>query len=446
MQSDRPVIQDNDRISSSDSTAPAAAEVLIPECERLLTKLRGLRVSHSDEVDEQKILACETQLKKVIEQFYHPDLIISQRVALALCVLDILEEQPELYSSDTSQVALFKKNVTGFLQTVCNVNEILPGMRAQLKKLLQIDPYYLPNHLPPFLAPPCEGQSRKEYLHKRIQDFLVARQNGLVLTLVEGQLWSEAISKEALTFFRSGKQESWSTRKLSDVEQSLFDTYEYLHNELNEESTRELDEVQYLDVRARDALRIFIANGRLNRVVFHPDNRSQPFEIQAASTQELISHDKKGMACFVMNCRGEMYISSHVENKFHHSSFMSGGDLIFSGEIRINGNGQVEEITAYSGHYQPDIKAMYRCYAMLKHRGLDLSHCIFSLLDNKAMAREFQKRCMLDRGFEAKVKANDPSVGPILTSITNKSMKRLTESDLLAAMKVSSKVQRSQMS
>lgn len=407
---------------------------LFPRCRKELTDLQVIKtgkISDSGQLAED----CESYLKTIIKMIYLPGQPVCQRVALALCVLDILEEQPDIYSASAHEVKTFQENLLCFLRTVCNKESISGIMREDLKLRLQVDPYYLPNHLPPHLSPPEPGQSHKAYLHKRFNEHLLARKSGLLLKLVDTQLWQEAIPKEALTFFRSGKHQEWSTRELSDAEQSLFDTYDYMLKEMDEEFTSKLDKVQYLDAGSRDEYRVFVAGGCVQKIVFHPENQDHPFKMLPASTKDFSSHDKPGMACFVINSRGELYIASHAEDEFHHSSFMAGGDLIFSGEIRINDRGQVEGITAYSGHYQPDIKAMYRCYQLLKQRGLDLSQCTFSLMDREAMMKEFRRHCFLDRNFERKVNENDPGVTSILTDITNKSMKVLTETDLLTQAK-----------
>ena len=59
-----------------------------------------------------------------------------------------------------------------------------------------------------------------------------------------------------------------------------------------------------------------------------------------------------GFGIYVMGRDGKFYSNSHKIGLFHHSSFLSGGDVAGAGEMKVTG-GNLEWITNKSGHYFP---------------------------------------------------------------------------------------------
>ena len=404
--------------------------IMIPQCKAYLEALVALQTKNvTNEMESSEFYL--DYLKRVIDKFKDKNLITSERVALALCILDIVDVLPELYAEDIKK---FRSNVEAYLSVVLNVKTLDMNVREAVKASIKIDPNYLPDQLPNYLSNPDPKSNRQAFLKRRIAEHLMARIKGNVLKLEEQQLWSEAIAKEGLTFFRSGKAKALNSKnEISDYDASLLGTYEsLLEDTLNDkEAIAALDKVHYLNERERDAYRVFIHHGQFKVVSFDETNDSQPIKSFPANTADFLSHEKDGYACFVINGRGEMFMGNHIEDVFNHGSFMSGGDVLFAGEIKINAQGEIVEITAYSGHYQPDVKAMYRLYEYLTARGVDLSHCTFSLLNKENARTAFKKACDKDPTLYSKVVANDPSVLPITTKCTNDSMDRLSVTELL---------------
>jgi len=79
-----------------------------------------------------------------------------------------------------------------------------------------------------------------------------------------------------------------------------------------------------------------------------------------------------GWAIFVMSPDGELYASEHKVGRFHHSSFLAGGDAAAAGEIKVVA-GKVRGLTNKSGHYAPSYQHTGQVLAELRDLGQDLS-------------------------------------------------------------------------
>lgn len=66
---------------------------------------------------------------------------------------------------------------------------------------------------------------------------------------------------------------------------------------------------------------------------------------------------------FVVDENG-MYAAPHVSKKFHHSSFLAGSKVLFSGMIKIE-KGKVRTLNNWSGHYRTPLSAMVSVVDML---------------------------------------------------------------------------------
>jgi hypothetical protein len=65
----------------------------------------------------------------------------------------------------------------------------------------------------------------------------------------------------------------------------------------------------------------------------------------------------KGVAMVVVR-ESDMFIHSHVKDRFHHSSIFAGEPVHFAGEIKVS-QGRIEWISNKSGHYQPGLAETY---------------------------------------------------------------------------------------
>ncbi len=75
-----------------------------------------------------------------------------------------------------------------------------------------------------------------------------------------------------------------------------------------------------------------------------------------------------GFGAFVVATDGTLYAHEHQENQFHHSSFLSGGQVLAAGMIRAEG-GAIKDITPKSGHYKPRLKDFRRLVSLLERKG-----------------------------------------------------------------------------
>jgi hypothetical protein len=72
-----------------------------------------------------------------------------------------------------------------------------------------------------------------------------------------------------------------------------------------------------------------------------------------------------GFAIWVMNKRGRMFVGNHVSGEFHHSSFLSGADVMCGGEIQAI-KGKIKLLSGKSGHYKPSIEHLIWALEVLK--------------------------------------------------------------------------------
>jgi hypothetical protein len=77
-------------------------------------------------------------------------------------------------------------------------------------------------------------------------------------------------------------------------------------------------------------------------------------------------------AIFVMSKDGQLYAGSHKVGLFHHSSFLSGGEVAGAGEMKASG-GRITALTNKSGHYKPTGAEMMQVFAELQSRGVNLA-------------------------------------------------------------------------
>jgi hypothetical protein len=77
-----------------------------------------------------------------------------------------------------------------------------------------------------------------------------------------------------------------------------------------------------------------------------------------------------GTAIFVMDGDGNVYASTDFEiSKFHHSSFLAGGDVASAGHMTVH-DGQLQLITNQSGHYKPSSTLNEQVIKVLNHYGI----------------------------------------------------------------------------
>jgi hypothetical protein len=121
--------------------------------------------------------------------------------------------------------------------------------------------------------------------------------------------------------------------------------------------------LRYLSNSARASYRVEFVQGKL---VW----RGAPFD-----TSGMESHwSSEGRAIFVMDQHGRFYaaeqnLSRWEDERFHHSSFLSGAPVHGAGEMQV-AEGRLEVLTAQSGHYKPTVKEMLQTMRQLAVEGV----------------------------------------------------------------------------
>lgn len=121
--------------------------------------------------------------------------------------------------------------------------------------------------------------------------------------------------------------------------------------------------VRYLTPEALERRRLVVHDGRLH------DMSGKPFD-----TEDAHSHwaPGGGRAIFVMDRYGNLYAEkAHVVGEFHHSSFLSGGQVTGAGDIEVK-NGVLTAISRHSGHYMPKPEDLDRVINVLRRAGVDV--------------------------------------------------------------------------
>lgn len=132
-------------------------------------------------------------------------------------------------------------------------------------------------------------------------------------------------------------------------------------------------QVKYLSKEERVAYQVNFKSGRDGEICFSQNNH--PF-----CTKEHVSHGSKGKAIFVVDANGQLYSGTQVYNRFHHSSFLSGGAVMGAGELLTDDEGHLIEISNNSGHYQPGPKEMVNILKLFDSNGVDLSRVTLKLV------------------------------------------------------------------
>ncbi|WP_446226554.1 hypothetical protein ACTWPB_17770 [Nocardia sp. IBHARD005] len=121
--------------------------------------------------------------------------------------------------------------------------------------------------------------------------------------------------------------------------------------------------VSYLDEIARRRLRLHVIDGRIY------DADGNLFDTSSGTT----AWGGAGRAIFVMDEHGNLYASNyHERGLFHHSSFLSGGNVAAAGELIVI-NGEIQMVTDSSGHYQPSRGHTMQAINQLRNMGIPIT-------------------------------------------------------------------------
>jgi hypothetical protein len=125
---------------------------------------------------------------------------------------------------------------------------------------------------------------------------------------------------------------------------------------------KEASKVAYLN---EDERKGYILNGGGTMTQGEDD---EPFDTSSMFSK----HSGKGFGIYVMAQDGTLYADQHKVGLFHHSSFLSGGDVAGAGEIKVIG-GKVQCVTNKTGHYRAGDPELWQVLDELKSRGVNLA-------------------------------------------------------------------------
>jgi hypothetical protein len=123
------------------------------------------------------------------------------------------------------------------------------------------------------------------------------------------------------------------------------------------------DGVRYLTPDEAEGYRVFVRDGLLYQT------NGELLDTTDASSL----HSGDGVAIFVMDPQGNLYVSTeHEVGAFHHSSFLAGQPVAGAGEIVVE-DGRIVGMSDASGHYRPPPQFLQQVLDQLQIQGLDIS-------------------------------------------------------------------------
>lgn len=139
--------------------------------------------------------------------------------------------------------------------------------------------------------------------------------------------------------------------------------------ELQNKDDLEKVKVSYYDEAERKKHLIEIKDGKLvqNGVPFNTSG----YKAFYSSTD---------FAIFVMAPDDSIYAAQYSYGKIHHSSFLSGSSVKFSGELKTDEQGNIVQITNKSGHYWPGEDNLLLFLEVLCQKGVNLSQTQLKVL------------------------------------------------------------------
>ena len=132
--------------------------------------------------------------------------------------------------------------------------------------------------------------------------------------------------------------------------------------------------VRYLTHKEQQAHLLHICDGLLCDVQGLPLNSKftgpkEPLKVFPKFLEDR-SAESQGYAIYVMDAKGQIYVSFEAKpKKFHHSSLLAGQAVAAAGEVIIF-QGQLYAINNQSGHYQPPPIVIKRVLSVLKAGGV----------------------------------------------------------------------------
>ena len=135
--------------------------------------------------------------------------------------------------------------------------------------------------------------------------------------------------------------------------------------------------VLYLNAEQRESYRVYFCKELLC------DQKEQPLNPEHLGPKSLIkpfsntdqqkqTNLQRGLAIYVMNAKGEIWLSfDSKDHYFHHSTLLAGQPIAAAGEMIIF-QGKLYAINNQSGHYQPPPIVLKRVLSVLENKGVSI--------------------------------------------------------------------------
>ena len=185
------------------------------------------------------------------------------------------------------------------------------------------------------------------------------------------ETWPNYLPNTTLEHIRPFKAEQTREEK---IQQRLADHFKAVNKQLLDVNAQDkvhdkLARVKMLSPLEKEAYRIMPSSGKLWQLK-QPEDKHTPLSIDPFDTSDMNAHNnKQGYAIFIVSPQGEIFSGSSEMDKFHHSSFQSGGFVSYGGTLQVN-EGKLDYIDDYSGHYTPKVTQFFNVLKELKSRGL----------------------------------------------------------------------------
>ena len=121
-----------------------------------------------------------------------------------------------------------------------------------------------------------------------------------------------------------------------------------------------------------------------------------------------------GWAAFVMAPDGKIFAAEHRIQRFHHSSFMAGGDVAAAGEMSVI-NGQLKGISNKTGHYWAGEAHVANVLKELSEMGVNLSGVEVWLMSGGRLEKQDEDASTWLQNFLSSTGGNVPSTAPLVT-------------------------------
>lgn len=272
------------------------------------------------------------KLRSLVEEFQSPKKILANRLDVAYAIYQecnkLLKDLSQI-ENEYKEIISVKENALQFLKIILNVNHdhLIEPLMKERDEYKRFNPEYIPNRLPRLTKLPNPN-------------------------IASSKRW-RFYSEYALTHARKKYLELDAASKRKDIEYKTI----------------------LLSPEERSEYQVIINNGR-----FYERNPDNTFKV--CSTQNRISHEKKGYVAFVINTNGEISIFDHkgMKGSLTHSSMNAQKFVLASGEFKI-ADGYLQSMTVHSGHYKPDEENTFELLKYFIQQGVDISRATLQFFE-----------------------------------------------------------------